>query len=92
MLTLTENATDFVKTLVDQVPDAQAGLRISASETEAATFDLAVATEPAPSDSVVEARGARVFLEERAASILDDKQLDARVDDAGAFSFSVANQ
>jgi iron-sulfur cluster assembly protein len=41
---------------------------------------------------VVEEDGARVFLEENAAVTLDDKILDAQVDDAGGVQFTIAVQ
>jgi hypothetical protein len=48
---------------------------------------------PQPGDQVVEAEaGARVFLEENAAETLDDKILDAQVDDNGGVQFTIAVQ
>ena len=47
---------------------------------------------PQPGDQVLEEDGARVFLEETAAETLDDKILDAQVDDAGGVQFTIANQ
>ena len=40
----------------------------------------------------MEDAGARVFLEENAAGILDDKVLDAQVDESGSVQFSIAPQ
>jgi Fe-S cluster assembly iron-binding protein IscA len=55
------------------------GLRIAAAETEGpeASLALDLATEPEAGDTVVEEDGARIFLDEAAASLLDDKVLDA---------------
>lgn len=89
MLTLTENASTIVKTLTEQTPDRDAGLRISSSNAEHTSFAAAVAPAPEPADQVVEADGARLFLEPGAAVALDDKVLDAAVDDQGAVSFAI---
>ena len=89
MLTLTENASTIVKTLTDQAPQDEAGLRISSSNAEHTAFAAAVAPEPDPADQIVESGGARLFLEQGAAVALDDKVLDATVDDQGAVSFAI---
>ena len=89
MLTLTENASTIVKTLTDQAPQDEAGLRISSSNPEHTAFAAAVAPEPDPADQIVESGGARLFLEQGAAVALDDKVLDATVDDQGAVSFAI---
>ena len=47
---------------------------------------------PQPGDQVLEEAGARVFLEETAAVTLDDKILDALVDENGGVQFSIAPQ
>jgi Fe-S cluster assembly iron-binding protein IscA len=47
---------------------------------------------PQPGDQVLEEDGARVFLEETAAVTLDDKILDAQVDDNGGVQFTIAVQ
>ncbi|GAB3586151.1 iron-sulfur cluster biosynthesis family protein [Leifsonia lichenia] len=89
MLTLTENASTIVKTLTEQAPQDDAGLRISSSNPQHTSFAAAVAPAPEPADQVVETGGARLFLEEEAAVALDDKILDAQVDDQGAVSFAI---
>jgi Fe-S cluster assembly iron-binding protein IscA len=92
MLTLTENASALIKNLADQTAVADdAGLRISAQEDSTGlSVDLIPAPEPA--DQVIESGGARVFLEENAAAMLDDKILDAEVDEAGAVRFALGVQ
>lgn len=97
MLTLTDNATMIVSTLVSRrTSDAEAGLRIhTTAETGAdgaARFAVDVASAPESADAVIEASGARIFLEEQAAAALSDKVLDAAVDDHGAVSFAVLAQ
>jgi iron-sulfur cluster assembly protein len=91
MLTMTDNAADVVKKIVEQnVADHDAGLRIS----QAADESLALTPVPAskPGDQVVEESGARVFLDEGAASVLDDKVLDATVGADGSVQFAVGVQ
>ena len=93
MLTLTENASTVVKTLVDQQgsPDV-GGLRISQDAPDSPALHVIPSEAPQPGDQVVEEDGARVFLEETAAVTLDDKVLDAQVDDAGGVQFTIAQQ
>lgn len=97
MLTLTDNATAIVTTLVSRQIDApDAGLRIhSTPEQEpgaGARLAVVVTADPEPQDQVVEVSGTRLFLDEAAASALDDKILDAGVDDEGSVSFAVLPQ
>lgn len=97
MLTLTDNATAIVSTLVSRQTEApDAGLRIhstAAPDTEGgARLAVLVAADPEPQDQIVEVSGTRLFLDEGAASALDDKVLDAGVDDEGAVSFAVMPQ
>ncbi len=53
---------------------------------------MVVTPHPEPDDQVVEVSGTRLFLEDAAAVALDDKVLDAGVDDEGAVSFAVLPQ
>lgn len=94
MLTLTDNATAIVSTLVSRQSEApDAGLRIHSTATPGtdggARLAVLVTADPEPQDQVVEVSGARLFLDEGAATALDDKVLDAGVDDEGAVSFAV---
>ena len=81
MLTLTESAKEMVRDMVssEDAPEGS-GLRISAAEDEQGSpaLSLELATEPAEGDQVLEDAGSRVFLEPGAASLLDDKILDAQ--------------
>jgi iron-sulfur cluster assembly protein len=45
-----------------------------------ANFHLDVVPLPAEDDEVIEEQGVRIFLEPKAASLLDDKVLDASVE------------
>lgn len=82
MLTLTGDAVSAIRDITTQpgLPD-QTGLRIatSAAADGGPAFEIAVASAPQPADDVVEAEGARVFLDPDASAALDDKALDAEV-------------
>jgi Fe-S cluster assembly iron-binding protein IscA len=93
MLTLTENAVRAIRGLTSQQGQAaESGLRIMTSGNQASTLQLSLAPSPMAGDEVVEAEGARVFLEPAAVAVLDDKALDATVDDDGGVAFSLAQQ
>src|SRR5438445_212439 len=91
MLTLTDNAKSEIRNLVShpEVAD-EGGVRIASNSEGALT--LAVAAGPAEGDQVVEDAGARVFLEEDAGALLDDKTLDAGVDPQGNLQFAIGEQ
>jgi iron-sulfur cluster assembly protein len=94
VLTLTENASAVIKNITggEQEPDGS-GLRIvQQGADESAELALSTAASPEPGDQVVEDQGARVFLEETAAETLDDKVLDAQVDESGGVQFTLAIQ
>ncbi|MEJ1155137.1 MULTISPECIES: HesB/IscA family protein [Microbacterium] len=92
MLTLTENATTAVKNLLAQIPVDTAGLRISEATTPDEGFALNLADAPEAGDTVVEDSGARVFVDTVANVQLDDRVLDARVDENGGVGFALAQQ
>ena len=96
MLVLTEAAAEAVKSVTSnpQVPEG-AGLRIAPSAPDSgdpARFQLTAALVPGEDDQVIEAAGARVFLEPQAAAYLEDKVLDAQVDEQGEAHFSLGMQ
>ena len=91
MLTLTDNASTIIHDIADQIPEAN-GLRISAGVGEEPTFEVAPAEEPLPGDQTVEQGGATVFLDESASLQLDDKVLDAAVDQTGNVQFALGLQ
>lgn len=79
MLTLSESAVDAVDRLLHSpgIPD-DAGLRIrAAGESQ---LSIEIAPEPAPGDQVIGDAGARVFVDSEAAPMLDDAELDARME------------
>ncbi|KQQ01533.1 MULTISPECIES: hypothetical protein [unclassified Rathayibacter] len=93
MLTLTDSASTIVTTITSQTDTpAEGGLRISGDDLDARNFAVAVAAAPETTDAVVEQGGARVFLDVAASVALEDKVLDAQVDDSGAVSFGVTPQ
>jgi Fe-S cluster assembly iron-binding protein IscA len=89
---LTEDAVEAIHDLTDEEGTvAVAGVRIAADPTgEALTVEPV--EEPLEGDEVVERLGARVFLDSDAADLLDDKALDASVDDDGAVQFAVIDR
>jgi Fe-S cluster assembly iron-binding protein IscA len=95
MLTLTEKAADVIHDLTSRPSmPATTGLRISPNNDDGGAPALAVylAEGPSPQDQVVEVQEAKVFLEPQVAGQLDDKVLDAQVDDRGGIAFSVMPQ
>jgi len=93
VLTLTPDATTAVKALIDATEESpEAGLRITQDAPDALALNVLTTSAPHPGDAVLEADGARIFLEENAAVTLDDKVLDAEVNDNGAVQFSIGVQ
>ena len=54
-------------------------------------FAISVVANPLPGDSTVESDGAKVFLEPAASAVLDDKTLDAQIDN-GSVTFALVPQ
>jgi Fe-S cluster assembly iron-binding protein IscA len=79
MLTLSESAVQAVDRLLrsPEIPD-DAGLRIRPAGESQLTIEIA--SEPAPGDQVIEDGGARVFVDSEAAPMLDNAELDARME------------
>jgi iron-sulfur cluster assembly protein len=94
LLALTEGAAEAVKGILsssDEVSET-GGLRIVAERAETqANFQLSVVSLPAEDDEVIDEEGARIFLEPEAASLLDDKVLDASVEQ-NQVAFTIADQ
>ncbi len=88
-LALTDHAVDAVKDILSSADQSETGgVRMAA---EGSGLRLSIAPLPAEDDAVIDERGARVFLEPRAADLLDDKVLDANVDQ-GQVTFSITDQ
>ncbi|MDH2424928.1 iron-sulfur cluster biosynthesis family protein [Sphaerisporangium sp. TRM90804] len=93
MLTLTDTAAKVIRDLNGQAEGpAERGIRISSQGEDAGSLMLSVAEGPENTDKVIESAGARVYLDPVAATVLDDKALDADIDDQGGVSFHVENQ
>jgi Fe-S cluster assembly iron-binding protein IscA len=94
VLAITENAADAIRGIVagPDVPEG-AGLRIATQpeSSSSGTLEVSVADVPAESDQVVDEGGARVFVEEHAVPLLDDKLLDAHVDGTRV-GFTISDQ
>lgn len=91
MLTLTPTAAEAVRQLVASAPVADdGGVRIAPGETTPSGTALAITIVDAPetTDQSVDEEGAHVFIEPQVAQFLDDKVLDAKLDD-GRVSFAV---
>jgi iron-sulfur cluster assembly protein len=84
LLTLTGPAVEAIRTLTTQpgLP-SETGLRIAPEDTDGGSLTLSVSDGPQAGDEVIEAEGVRVFVQSEAAVILDDKALDAEVDEQG---------
>jgi iron-sulfur cluster assembly protein len=89
MLTLTPNAASAIRALMENsdLPDA-GGLRIS-DDPSGTSLTLALAAVPAEDDRIIDEAGAHVFLAPQAATLLDDKTLDAATDDEGRLQFGI---
>ena len=96
MLVLTEAAAEVVKSVTStpQTPDGT-GLRIASAAPEPedpGVLQLTAAAGPGENDQVIEAAGVRVFVEPQAAAYLDDKVLDAQLDEQGTAHFTLGTQ
>jgi len=95
LLTLTHDAATAIQALTTK-PDLpeQTGLRIASAvgDNGALSFAVSVADGPQPDDEVVEAEGARVFVDSEVVPALVDKSLDAEVDEQGQVRFQLAAQ
>ncbi len=90
MLALTENVTEIVKKLSEEVP-AITGLRIAA-EADGQSLSVSPADQAAPDDQVLEQDGAIVYVDETASVMLADKVLDGGVDEDGNIQFALGQQ
>ena len=90
MLALTENVTEIVKKLAEEVP-AISGLRIAA-EADGQSLSVSPADHAETDDLVVEQNGATIYLDEPASELLADKILDGGVDEEGNIQFALGQQ
>lgn len=84
MLALTPQAVEIIRSIVDSADTPETGgLRIAESDrSDGQGHQLAVSIEEAPieGDEVVVEEDVQVFLEDRVASYLDGRTLDAELD------------
>jgi Fe-S cluster assembly iron-binding protein IscA len=94
MLTVTENARAIVKEITASSPSEVTALRISVegAPESAPSFAMSAVAAAEPGDQTLEEGGATIHLDPNAAQQLDDKVLDAAVDQAGGVQFSIAPQ
>ena len=90
MLALTENVTEIVKKLTEEVPEISA-LRI-ATEADGESLSVSPADHAEADDLVLEQDGATVYVGAPASEFLDDKVLDGGVDEEGNIQFALGQQ
>jgi Fe-S cluster assembly iron-binding protein IscA len=90
MLILTEEATTKLRTIMARrnIP-SHGGLRLASARRGTVRFSVALVDNPAPDDEIVELDGIRVFLDTTAASVLDNRILDAKPKQGGGARFVV---
>lgn len=92
MLTLTENASTAVTSMLAESTDTpEAGLRIYQAPSDA-SLNLTLVEAPLPGDEVIEDGPAKVFLDAAASTVLEDKVLDAQFKPDGGLQFTVGQQ
>ena len=91
MLAVTEQAATVIRAIADrrELPEG-AGLRIASDTGTPEDLSVSAAATPEDGDQVVDEKGARIFIDSNVAALLDDKVLDARVDDGGSAEFLVS--
>jgi Fe-S cluster assembly iron-binding protein IscA len=90
MLTLTDQAVAVIRDLTTQpgLP-TETGLRIARQDGGAGGLALSLAQGPQAGDQVIEDAGVQIYVQPDAAAALDDKALDARVNETGEVSFQL---
>jgi iron-sulfur cluster assembly protein len=84
VLTLTPVASEAIRQLTSQTEDPDAsGIRISTGPDtpQGTALELAIVEQPEPEDEKVDEDGATVYVESDVAGFLEDKVLDAQVDE-----------
>ncbi len=88
-----DTAAEAVKTIVSRVPNLpdEGGVRISDTGAETG-LELSLAPAPEATDTVVDSNGAHVFLDAGAAASLEDRVLDAELNEDGSVRFALGAQ
>ena len=92
MLTVTENARAIVQEITEKSQSEVTALRITADDLPQSSFAVNAVAAAEPGDQTVESGGAIIHLDSTAAQQLDDKILDAAVDQTGGIQFTLAPQ
>lgn len=93
MLTITTEAAQAIHAIVESSPIPQGGVKISArpvSDSES-RLELSIVEGPTESDDVIEEEGTKVFVEDAVSDYLNDKVLDAQVEE-GQVHFTIQEQ
>ena len=90
MLALTENVTEIVNKLAEEVPE-MSGVRI-ATEADGQSLSVSPADHAVDGDQTIEQGGAIVWLDPVAADALDGMVLDGGVDEDGNIQFALGQQ
>ena len=96
MITLTPEATDAIRELVDnaELPDT-GGLRLDMNDatlnSAPPSLALTLVETPATGDEVIDQGGVHLYVSKQAAPLLDGKEIDARNEPAGV-TFLVNDQ
>jgi iron-sulfur cluster assembly protein len=94
VLTLTPSAAEAVRRLVDNAPvESAEGLRIAPGQVtpQGTSLELSIVDGPEASDQEITDGDAHVYLEPEVATFMDDKVLDAEVEETGV-RFSIRDQ
>lgn len=90
MLALTENVTEIVKKLAEEVPEIS-GLRIAA-EADGESLSVSPADHAEQDDQTIEQDGATIYVDAPSSELLADKILDGGVDEDGNIQFALGQQ
>ena len=93
VLTITTEAAEVIQAIVASSPIPEGGVKISAKPLNASEskLELSIVEGPTATDSVIEESGTRVFLEGGVSDYLDDKVLDAHMEE-GQVRFTIEEQ
>ena len=91
MLTLTDQAVSAIRNLTTQpgLP-TETGLRIAPQD--GGDLALSLSAGPQAGDQVIEEADVQVFVQPDAAAVLEDKALDAQINEDGEVSFLLQRQ
>lgn len=93
VLTITSEAAQVIHAIVASSPIPEGGVKISAKPVNdsESRLELSIVEGPTETDNVIEEEGTRVFLEDNVSDYLDDKVLDAQVEE-GQVRFTIEEQ